>query len=147
MSDLTDIYLAKLVQTMKAVLQSVADWLPDLRKIYLWTPFEPQVFNRRKYICRGIARGGGGSWGAVTPHGRPSFEQTTNNIQEAKMPWQYLGCKSHFWKAHFFKTCFFVKYFCHWLLSLVNMGRHPCSWLNSSARAGLHKTSWDFGDS
>ena len=42
----------------------------------------------------------------------------------AKTPWQYLGRKSHCWKAHFFKNCFFVKYFRQWLLSLVNMGLH-----------------------
>ena len=40
----------------------------------------------------------------------------------AKTPWQYLGRKSHCWKAHFFKICFFVKYFRQRLLSLVNMG-------------------------
>ena len=42
----------------------------------------------------------------------------------AKTPWQYLGRKSHCWKAHFFKICFFVKYFRQRLLSLVNMGLH-----------------------
>ena len=42
----------------------------------------------------------------------------------AKTPWQYLGRKSHCWKAHFFKICFFVKYFRQQLLSLVNMGLH-----------------------
>ena len=58
---------------------------------------------------RGVARGVlGCPW---TPLGRPSFEQTTYNIQVAKTPWQYLGRKSHCWKAHFFKICFFVKYF------------------------------------
>ena len=60
----------------------------------------------------------------MTPLGRPSFEQTTYNIQVAKTPWQYLGHKSHCWKAHFFKICFFVKYFRQQLLSLVNMGLH-----------------------
>ena len=36
--------------------------------------------------CRGVARGG--SWGARDPPplGRPSFEQTTYNIQVAKTP-------------------------------------------------------------
>ena len=71
---------------------------------------------------RGVARGGPGV--PVTPLGRPSFEQTTYNIQVAKTPWQYLGRKSHCWKAHFFKICFFVKYFRQRLLSLVNMGLH-----------------------
>ena len=67
----------------------------------------------------------GGSWGVRDPPlGRPSFEQTTYNIQVVKMPWQYLGRKSHCWKAHFFKICFFVKYFRQRLLSLVNMGLH-----------------------
>ena len=71
---------------------------------------------------RGVARGVlGWPW---PPLGRPSFEQTTYNIQVAKMPWQYLGRKSHYWKAHFFKICFFVKYFRQLLLSLVNMGLH-----------------------
>ena len=42
----------------------------------------------------------------------------------AKRPWQYLGCKSHCWKAHFFKICFFVKYFHQRLLSLVNVALH-----------------------
>ena len=72
---------------------------------------------------RGVARGGvlGCPW---PPLGRPSFEQTTYNIQMAKTPWQYLGRKSHCWKAYFFKICFFVKYFRQWLLSLVNMGLH-----------------------
>ena len=75
---------------------------------------------------RGIARGGGvlGCLWPPTPLGRPSFEQTTYNIQMAKTPWQYLGRKSHCWKAYFFKICFFVKYFRQWLLSLVNMGLH-----------------------
>ena len=58
------------------------------------------------------------------PLARPSFEQTTYNIQVAKTPWQHLGRKSHCWKAHFFKICFFVKYFRQRLLSLVNMGLH-----------------------
>ena len=72
---------------------------------------------------RGVARG---SWGAHDPPtlGRPSFEQTTYNIQVAKTPWQYLGRKSHCWKAHFLKKIFFVKYFRQRLLSLVNMGLH-----------------------
>ena len=72
---------------------------------------------------RGVARGGvlGCPW---SPLGRPSFEQTTYNTQVAKTPWQYLGSKSHCWKAHFFKICFFVKYFRQRLLSLVNMGLH-----------------------
>ena len=73
----------------------------------------------KKY--RGVARGGPGV--TVTPLGRPSFEQTTYNIQLAKTPWQYLGRKRcHCWKAHFFKICFFEKYFRQWLFSLVNMG-------------------------
>ena len=42
----------------------------------------------------------------------------------AKTPWQYIGSKSYCWKAHFFKICFFVKYFRQRLLSLVNMGLH-----------------------
>ena len=66
----------------------------------------------------------GGSWGPRDPPRRPSFEQTTYNIQVAKTPWQYLGLKSHSWKAHVFKICFFVKYFRQRLLSLVNMGLH-----------------------
>ena len=70
---------------------------------------------------RGVARWG--SWGARDV-GRPSLEQTTYNIQVAKKPWQDLSRKSHCWKAHFFKICFFVKYFCQRLLSLVNMGLH-----------------------
>ena len=56
---------------------------------------------------RGVARGR--SWGAR---------------ENAKTPWQYLGRKSRCWKAHFFKICFFVKYFRQRLLSLVNMGLH-----------------------
>ena len=69
--------------------------------------------------------GGGGVLGCPWhPLGRPSFEQTTYNIQVAKTPWQYLGRKSHCWKAHFFKICFFVEYFRQRLLSLVNMGLH-----------------------
>ena len=40
------------------------------------------------------------------------------------LPWQYLGRKTHCWKAHFFKICFFVKYFRQRLLPLVNMGLH-----------------------
>ena len=55
---------------------------------------------------------------------RPSFEETTYNIQVAKTPWQHLGRKSHCWKAHFFKICFFVKYFRQLLLSLVKMDLH-----------------------
>ena len=72
---------------------------------------------------RGVARGGvlGCPW---PPLGRPSFEQTTYNIQMAKTPWQYLGRKSHCWKAYFFKICFFVNYFRQRLLSLVNIGLH-----------------------
>ena len=69
---------------------------------------------------RGVARGVlGCPW---PPLGRPSFEQTTYNIQVAKTPWQYLDRKSYCWKAHFFEICFFVKYFRQRLLSLVNMG-------------------------
>ena len=71
--------------------------------------------------------GGGGVLGCSWPSpplGRPSFEQTTYNIQVAKTPWQYLVRKSHCWKAHFFKICFFVKYFRQGLLSLVSMGLH-----------------------
>ena len=57
--------------------------------------------------------GKGGAWRLVLgcswpPLGRPSFEQTTCNIQVAKTPWQCLGRKSHCWKAHFFKICFFL---------------------------------------
>ena len=74
-------------------------------------------------LSRGVA-GRGGPGVPVTPLGRPSFEQTTYNIQAAKTPWQYLGRKSHCWKAHFFKMCFFVKYFRQRLSSLVNMGLH-----------------------
>ena len=80
--------------------------------------------NISKEKSRGVARG---SWGARDPPpplGRPFFEQTTDNIQVAKTPWQHLGRKSHCWKAHFFKICFFVKYFRQRLLSLVNMGFH-----------------------
>ena len=73
---------------------------------------------------RGIAGGGGVLGCPWPPLARPSFEQTTYNIQVAKTSWQYLGCKSHCWKAHFFKICFFVKYFRQRLLSLVNMGLH-----------------------
>ena len=69
-------------------------------------------------------RGGGVLECPWPPLGRPSFEQTTYNIQVAKTPWQYLGRKSHCWKAHFFKICFFVKYFRQPLLSLVNMALH-----------------------
>ena len=76
----------------------------------------------KNYADQGLARGGPGvPVNPPPPLGRPSFEQTTYNIQVAKAPWQYLGRKSHRWKAHFFKICFFVKYFHHWLLSLVNM--------------------------
>ena len=36
---------------------------------------------------RGVSKGGGRSWGArYPPFGRPSFEQTTYNIQVAKTP-------------------------------------------------------------
>ena len=71
---------------------------------------------------RGVARGVlGCPW---APLGKPSFNQTTYNIQVVKTLWQYLGRKSHCWKAHFFKTCFLVKYFRQRLLSLVNMGLH-----------------------
>ena len=37
-------------------------------------------------LCGGVARGGGGPGVPVTPLGRPSFEQTTYNIQVAKTP-------------------------------------------------------------
>ena len=87
-----------------------------------WHKFGTQ-HNTAHISLRGIARGGGPGV-PVTPLGRPSFEQTTYNIQVAKTPWQYLGRKSHCWKAHFFKICFFVKYFRQRLLSLVNMGLH-----------------------
>ena len=73
----------------------------------------------------GVTNSSGMKWYKKDPpFGRPSFEQTTYNIQVAKTPWQYLGRKSHCWKAHFFKICFFVKYFRQRLLSLVNMGLH-----------------------
>ena len=82
-------------------------------------------FDSLMVFIRGVARGGGGVLGCPWPPlGRPSFEQTTYNIQVAKMPWQYLGRKSNCCKAHFFKICFFVKYFRQRLLSLVNMGLH-----------------------
>ena len=68
---------------------------------------------------RGVARG---SWGARDPLGRPSFEQTT--FRWRKRHDNYLGRKSHCSKAHYFKICFFVKYFRQRLLSLVNMGLH-----------------------
>ena len=91
-----------------------------------WRTKDISLINMNKYLAlvyRGVARGGPGV--PVTP---PLvgllFEQTTYNIQVAKMPWQYLGRKSHCWKAHFFKICFFVKYFRQRLLSLVNMGLH-----------------------
>ena len=74
--------------------------------------------------ARGVVRGRRGPGVPVTPLGRLSFEQTTYNFQVAKTPWQYLGRKSHCWKAHFFKICFFVEYFRQRLLSLVNMGLH-----------------------
>ena len=35
-------------------------------------------------LCRGVAGGGGGPGVPVTPLGRPSFDQTTYNIQVAK---------------------------------------------------------------
>ena len=72
----------------------------------------------KKY--RGVARG---VLGCPPPLCRPSFEQTTYNIQLAKTPWQYLGRKRHHcWKALFFKICFFEKYFRQRLFSLVDMG-------------------------
>ena len=53
------------------------------------------------------------------------------------MLWQYLGRKSHCWKAHFFKICFFVKYFSQWFLSLVNMGLHAAIiWLSPLIHEG-----------
>ena len=70
------------------------------------------------------------SWEGKSASQRQKFHtddvkyQTTYNIQVAKTPWQYLGHKSDCWKAHFFKICFFVKYFRQRLLSLVNMGLH-----------------------
>ena len=74
-------------------------------------------------LLRGVARVGvlGCPW---PPLGRPSFEQTTYNIQVAKTPWQYLGRKSHCWKDHFFKICFFVKYFRQRLLLNDDMSGH-----------------------
>ena len=55
----------------------------------------------------------------------------------AKTPWQYLGCKSHCWKAHFFKICFFIKYFHQRLLSLVNKGLHAAIiWLSPLIHEG-----------
>ena len=78
--------------------------------------------NDRFSYHRGVARGVlGCPW---PPLGRSSFKKTTYNIQVAKTPWQYIGSKSHCWKAHFFKICLFVKYFRQRLLSLVNMGLH-----------------------
>ena len=81
---------------------------------------------RVMFCLQGRSWGGGGPGVPVTPPflGRPSFEQTTYNIQAAKTPWQYLGRKSHCWKSHFFKIWLFVKYFHQRLLSLVNMGLH-----------------------
>ena len=87
-------------------------------------PFTVHCFYIKiSYSFRGVARGGvlRCPW---PPLCRPSFEQTTYKIQVAKTPWQYLGRKSHCWKAHFFKICFFVKYFRQRLLSLVNTGLH-----------------------
>ena len=40
----------------------------------------------REITTRGVTRGGGGPGVPVTPLGRPSFEQTTYNIQVAKTP-------------------------------------------------------------
>ena len=56
---------------------------------------------------QGLARGILGClWPPPPPIlGRPSFEQTTYNIQVAKTPWQYLGSKSHCWKAHNLSFC------------------------------------------
>ena len=49
--------------------------------IKLCYPCASNVFNR------GVAKGGGGGPGVpVTPLGRPSFAQTTYNIQVAKTP-------------------------------------------------------------
>ena len=94
---------------------------PPPKKKKIWKNSDPPSPERTKNVTyTGVARGGPGV--PVTPLGRPSFEQTTYNIQVAKTPWQYLGRKSHCWKAHFFKICFFVKYFRQRLLSLVNMG-------------------------
>ena len=95
------------------------------------------VLNQRiTLLFRGVAKRGvlGCPW---PPLGRPSFEQTTYNIQVAKTPWQYLGHKSHCWKDHFFKICFFVKYFRQQLLSLVNMGLHAAIiWLSPLIQEG-----------
>ena len=56
------------------------------------------------------------------------------------MSWQYLGRKSHCWKAHFFTICFFVKYFCQRLLSLVNKGLHAAIiWLSPLIREGKQR--------
>ena len=111
-------------------LHVLKHWLPSFQyynkksykteQVWYLTPFITKLI-----FSRGVA-GEGGVLGCPWPPllGRPSFEQTTYNIQVAKTPWQYLGRKSHCWKAHFFKICFFVKYFRQRLLSLVNMGIH-----------------------
>ena len=79
--------------------------------------------------ARGVARwgGGGGSWGARDPPLvglRLSKQPTIFKWRKRHDMGQYLGRKSHCWKAHFFKICFFVEYFRQRLLSLVNMGLH-----------------------
>ena len=60
---------------------------------------------------RGVARGGPRV--PVTPHGRPSFEQTA-----------YILAVKAIVEKPTFKIYFFVKYFSQRLLSLVNMGLH-----------------------
>ena len=57
--------------------------------------------------------------------GRPSFEQAQLTIFKwRKRHDNILAVKAIVEKAHFFKICFFVKYFRQRLLSLVNMGLH-----------------------
>ena len=78
------------------------------------------VYDICRLQTRGVTRGGPGV--LVTPPWKAFFWANNLHIQVAKTPWQYLGRKSHCWKAHFFKICFFVNYFHQRLLSLVNMG-------------------------
>lgn len=69
------------------------------------------------------------------------FKQTSYNlIQVAKMPWRYLGHKSHCRKAHLFEIYFVSKYFRQGLLDLVTVGLHATSiralWFTSRIRRG-----------